>query len=135
MRRVLLTLFALFLAVTLSGLWYASNRGFTRKWRGRVSEEFHKRGVEVTLRRLTLDPMRGLVATDVRVFDAQDRKRTLAVIDEMVLQVNFANLIRRKTFLDALDLHDANLSLPLDPQKPRGPKIEIARLNGRLFLP
>ena len=135
MRRVLLTLFALFLAVALGGLWYASHRGFTSKWRRRVSEEFKKRGVEVTLHRLTLDPMRGLVAKDVRVYDAHDRKRTLAVIDEMVLQVNFANLIRRKTFLDALDLHDANLSLPLDPKKPRGPKIEIARLNGRLFLP
>jgi hypothetical protein len=135
MRRVLLTLFALFLTLTLAALWYASDRGFTSKWRRRVSQEFQKRGVEVTLRRLTLDPMRGLVAKDVHVYDAHDRKRVLAVIDEMVLQVNYANLIRGKTFLDALDLHDANLSFPLDPQKPRGPKIEIARLNGRLFLP
>jgi hypothetical protein len=135
MRRVLLTLFALFLAVALAGLWYASERGFTSKWRRLVSEEFQKRGVEVTLRRLTLDPVRGFVAKDVRVFDAHDRRRTLAVIDEMVLQVNFANLVRGKTFLDALDLHDANISLPLDPQKPQGHKIEIARLNGRLFLP
>src|SRR5882724_3588611 len=135
MRRVLLTLFALFLAVALGGLWYASHRGFTSKWRRRVSEEFQKRGVEVTLRRLTLDPLRGLVAKDVRVFDAHDKRRTLAVIDEMVLQVNFANLIRGKTALDALDLQNANLSLPLDPQKPQGHKIEIARLNGRLFLP
>jgi len=135
MRRVLLTLFALFLAVALGGLWYASKRGFTSKWRRYVSDEFHKRGVEVTLRRLTLDPMRGLVAKEVHVFDASDKRRTLAVIDEMVLQINYANLIRGKTFIDALDLHDANLSLPLDPKKPRGQKIEIARLNGRLFLP
>ena len=135
MRRVLLTLFALFLIALSFGMWYASQRGFTSKWRGYVREEFHKRGLEVTLRRLTLDPLRGLVAKDVRVFDAHDKKRTLAVIDEMVLQVNFANLIRGQPFLDALDLHDANLSLPLDPQKPHGHKIEIARLNGRLFLP
>ena len=135
MRRVLLTLFALFLAATLGGLWYASNRGFTSKWRRYVTEEFRKRGVEVTLRRLTLDPLRGIVAKEVRVYDARDKRRTLAVIDEMVLQINFANLMRGKPFLDALDLHDANLSLPLDPEKPRGPKIEIARLNGRLFLP
>ncbi|MEP6670361.1 MAG: hypothetical protein ABJF10_14470 [Chthoniobacter sp.] len=135
MRRVLLTLFALFLAVALGGLWYASKRGFTAKWRRYVSEEFHKRGVEVTLRRLTLDPMRGIVAKEVRVFDAGDKRRTLAVIDEVVLQINYANLIRGKPFLDALDLRDANLSLPLDPQKPHGQKIEIARLNGRLFLP
>jgi len=135
MRRVLLTLFTLFIALTLSALWYASNRGFTRKWRRHVTDEFHKRGVEVTLRRLTLDPLRGIVAKEVRVYDASDKRRTLAVIDEMVLQINFSNLIRGKTFLDALDLHDANLSLPLNPEKPEGQKIEIARLNGRLFLP
>jgi hypothetical protein len=134
-RRVLLTLFALFLAVALGALWYASEKGFTRKWRGYVTEEFRKRGLEVTLRQLTLDPLRGLVAKEVRVFDARDRRRTLAVIDEMALQVNYANLILGKTFLDALELRDANLSLPLDPEKPRGPKIEIAHLNARLFLP
>ena len=135
MRRVLLTLFVLLLATALGGLWYASKKGFTSKWRGYVREEFHKRGVEVTLRRLTLDPLRGLVAKEVRVFDAREKKRVLAEIDEMVLQINYANLIRGKTFLDALDLHDANLSLPIDPQKPHGHKIEIAHLNGRLFLP
>lgn len=134
-RRVLLTLLALFLAVVGGALWYASNKGFTSKWRGYVSEEFRKRGVEVTLRKLTLDIRRGLVAKEVRVFDAFDRRRTLAVIDEMALQVNYANLARGQTFIDALDLRDANLSLPLDPEKPRGPKLEIVRLNARLFLP
>jgi hypothetical protein len=135
MRRVLLTLLALILAVVLAGLWYATEKGFTRKWRGYVTEEFRKRGVEVTLSRLMLDPLRGLVAKDVRVLDAQDHRRTLAVIDEMALQVNFANLMRGKTFIDALELRDASLSLPLDPEKPRGPKIDIVRLNARLFLP
>ncbi len=135
MRRVLLTFLALFLVGLLAALWYAADRGFTKKWRGYVSGEFRKRGVEVTLQQLTLDPLRGLVAKDVRVYDARDRRRTLAQIDEMALQVNFANLMRGKTFLDALELRDANLSLPLDPENPGGPKIEIARLNARLFLP
>lgn len=134
-RRVLLTLLALILAVILGALWYAYDKGFTRKWRGYVAEEFRKRGVEVTLERLTLDPVRGLVAKKVSVVDAEDKKRTLAVIDEMSLQVNYANLMRGKTFLDALELRDASLSLPLDPEKPRGAKIEIAKLNARLFLP
>lgn len=135
MRRVLLTLLALFLAVAGGALWYASEKGFTSKWRGYVSEEFRKRGVEVTLRKLTLDLRRGLVAKEVRVFDARDRRRTLAVIDEMALQVNYANLMRGETFIDALDLREASLSLPLDPEKPRGPKLDIGRLNARLFLP
>jgi len=134
-RRVLLTLFALIVAVTAGALWYAYEKGFTSKWRNYVTEEFRKRGVEVTLRHLTLDPLRGLVAKEVQIFDAKDRRRTLAVINEMALQVNFSNLVRGNPFLDALELRDANLSLPLNPEKPRGPKIEIAHLNARLFLP
>ena len=44
MRRVLLTLFVLFLVALTAAMWYASQRGFTSKWRGYVREEFHKRG-------------------------------------------------------------------------------------------
>ena len=135
MRRVLLLLLALLLAALLGASWYAYNKGFTSKWRGLVTRELRKRGVEVSLRRLTLDPLRGLVAKEVRVYETAERRRTIAFIDEMILQVNYANLARGKPFLDALDLRDAHLSLRLDPTKSRGRRIEIAKLNARLFLP
>ena len=135
MRRVLLTVFAIFLAVLLGTAWYVYNRGFTKKWRTTVMEEFRKRGVELYLRKLYLDPMRGLVAQGVRVLDTKNRKRALAEIDEMILQVNYANLLRGEPFLDALDLREATLSLPLDPENPQSPKVEISKLNARLFLP
>ena len=67
MRRVLLTFFALICAALLGGAWYLSSKGFTRKWRSEVIEEFRSRGIEVTLRRLKLDPLRGMVAQDLRV--------------------------------------------------------------------
>ena len=135
MRRVLLTLLALLLAALLGAGWYAYHKGFTSKWRGIVTNEFRKRGIEVSLRRLTLDPLRGLVAKEVRVYETKERKRTVVFIDEMVLQVNYANLARGKPFLDALDLRDASLSLRLDSPGSRGQRIEVAKLNARLFLP
>jgi hypothetical protein len=135
MRRFFLVVFALLGAGMLGAAWYVYNKGFTKKWRGFVAKEFAARGIDLTLRKLTLDPLHGLVAREVKVFDAKDRKRTLAVIDEMRLVINWANAIRGKTFLDALELRDANLSLPLDPAQPRGPKIDITRLSGRLLLP
>jgi hypothetical protein len=134
-RRVLLALFALLLAALVGMGWYAYDKGFTRKWRDEVSAEFRKRGVEVSLRRLTLDPLRGLVAKELKVFDARDHRRLLAVIDEVQLGVNYANLARGRTFLDTLDLRDATLALPVDPKEPQGAKIEVSRLNARLFLP
>lgn len=135
MRRVFLILLALVLATLLGAGWYAYDKGFTNKWRELVTRELRKRGVEVSLRRLTLEPLRGLVAKEVRIYETEERRRTVAYIDEVVLQVNYANLARGRPFLDALDLRDAHLSLRLDPSKSRGQRIEIAKLNARLFLP
>ncbi|MEQ1860975.1 MAG: AsmA-like C-terminal region-containing protein [Chthoniobacteraceae bacterium] len=135
MRRFFLALFLLAGAALLGSGWYVYHRGFTRKWRVAVSEEFRKRGVELTLRKLTLNPFRGIIAKEVKVYDARDRKRVLAAVDEMRLVINWANLINRRAFLDALDLHDATLALPIDPKDFSGPKVEVGGMSGRLFLP
>ncbi len=135
MHRVLLAFLALLLAAAIGAGWYVFDKGFTRKWREQVSEEFRKRGVEVSLRRLTLDPFRGLVAKELKIYDASDRRRLLAVIDEVQLGVNYANFTRGQVALDSIDLREATLALPVDPSERNGPKIEISRLNARLFLP
>src|SRR5580658_10213096 len=73
MRRLRPVMFLLgfLLLVFLTGLGrYAYSRGFTRKWREYVTREFRKRGFEISLQRLTLDPFHGLVAKDVLVYDA-----------------------------------------------------------------
>ena len=135
LRRILLTTLALLVAGLIAAGWYAYNKGFTHKWRGFVVQEFHKRGVELSLTRLTLEPFRGIVAKQVRIYDKRDRRRVVAVVDEVRLVINFANLFRGKTFIDALDLHDANLAVPLDPSGKSGAKVEIRHLGGLLFLP
>ena len=72
-RRVAAILTRLLILVAIlifgSGGWYLAKRGFGRQWRYRVVEELHKRVVEASVGRLTLDPFRGLVAKNVRIFD------------------------------------------------------------------
>ena len=135
LRRVLLGILMLLVAGLLAAGWYAYNKGFTQKWRKFVVREFQKRGVELALSRLTLEPFRGIVAKQVRVYDNKDRKRAVAVVDEVRLVINYANFFQGKTFIDALDLHDANLDVPLNPSERNGPKVAIRHLSGRLFLP
>jgi hypothetical protein len=135
LRRLFLSFLGLLFAGLLAAGWYAYNKGFTHKWRAFVVTEFRKRGVELSLRRLTLDPFRGIVAKEVNVYDNRDRKRTLAVVDEVRLVINYANLFQGRTFIEALDLHDANLDLPINPKNPDGPKVAIRQLSGRLLLP
>ena len=114
------------ISVCLSGGWYLAKRGFGRQWRYRVVEELHKRGVEASVGRLTLDPFRGLIARNVRIFDYKNREKTLALISEVSLDINYAALIHHEPFLNALDVRNAQITLPL-----RGAegKIDNAQLN------
>src|SRR3954454_9759342 len=63
-------------AAVLGGAWYLAHKGFGREWRQLVVEELHKHGVEASVAHLTLDPFRGLVAKDVRIFDYKNRENT-----------------------------------------------------------
>src|SRR5438552_15608586 len=91
----------------IGGGYYLARRGFGREWRYRVVEELHKRGVEADIGRLTLDPFRGLVARNVRIFDYKNRENTLAVIREVSLYINYAALILRQPLLYSLEVRVA----------------------------
>ena len=88
-RRFLVTaarfLVVLILGAMAGGGWYLARKGFGRKWRGLVVEELHKHGVEASVRRLTLDPFRGLVAQDVRIFNYKKRENTIAQVSRISL--------------------------------------------------
>jgi hypothetical protein len=121
--------------VLAAGGWYLAKKGFGRQWRYRIVEELHKRGVEASVRRLTLDPFRGLVAQDVRIFDYKHRESTLALISEISLDINYAALLHRQPFLNALDVRNAQLTFHLP--RPDG-TIEKAQLNnfrGHVYFP
>ena len=135
LRRISLIVLGILAAGVLAVGWYAYNKGFTDKWKRFVALEFHKRGVELSLTRLTLEPFRGILAKQVRIYDNRDRKRMIAVVDEVRLVINYANLFQGQPFIDALELRDANLDVPLDPSKRNRTQLEIRHLSGLLFLP
>src|SRR6202022_1967574 len=72
-RRFLIStvrlLVVLAIAALLGGGWYLAKKGFGRQWRHLVVEELHKHGVQAKIGHLPLDPFRGLVAQDVRIYD------------------------------------------------------------------
>src|SRR5947209_16531769 len=107
-RRVLvsaLRLLAILAIATLpGGGLYLGKKGFGEQWRYRVVEELHKRGVEASVRRLTLNPFQGLVAQDVRIFDSKHHEKTLGLISEVSLDINYAALLHHQPFLNALDI-------------------------------
>jgi hypothetical protein len=139
--RVRFALIFLRLAIVLilvgfaAGGWYLAKKGFSRNWRNKVVEELHKRGVEASVRRLTLDPFRGLIARDVRVYDYKKRERTLAVVSEISLDINYAALFHHQPFLNALDIRNGNLTIPLPPVEGQVAKAELKRFRAHVYFP
>jgi AsmA-like protein len=131
---VRLAIFAVVSAVLGSG-WYLAKRGFGRQWRSLVVEELHKRGVEASVGRLTLDPFRGLVAKNVRIFDYKNRENTLALISEISLDINYAALIHHESFLNALDVRNAQITLPLATTEERTGKIQLNNFRAHIYFP
>src|SRR6059058_6320154 len=139
-RRLLVSV-ARFLAVLALGAmagggWYLARKGFGRKWRRLVVEELHKHGVEASVRRLTLDPFRGLIAQDVRIYDYKNRENTIAEISRISLDVNYAALLQRQAFLNAIDIRNAQVTLPLpEGADPKSPHAQIKNLHAHIYFP
>jgi hypothetical protein len=123
------------IAISLSGGWYLAKRGFGRQWRYRVVEELHKRGVETSIGRLTLNPFRGLVAKNVRIFDYENREKTLALISEVSLDINYAALIHHEPFLNALDVRNAQITLPLNDAEGKIHGAQLNDLRAHVYFP
>src|SRR5712692_5465636 len=138
-RRVLLSALRLLAILAVAALpgggLYLAKKGFGRQWRSRVVEELHKRGVEASVGRLTLDPFRGLVAQNVRIFDYKSRENTLAVISEISLDINYAALIHHEPFLNALDVRNAQITLPLRAANGKTDKAQLNNLRAHVYFP
>src|SRR5262249_31157649 len=117
------------------GGYYLAKRGFGRQWRYRVVEELRKRGVEASIGRLTLDPFRGLVAKNVRIFDYKNRENTLALISEVSLDINYAALIHHEPFLNALDVRDAQIILPFKTADEKTDRAQLTNLRAHVYFP
>ncbi len=133
-RAARFLLFLLIVALAW-GSWYLAKRGFGRQWRDRIVEELHKRGVEASVRRLTLDPVRGLIAQDVRIFDFKNRENTLAVISEVALDINYAALLHHQPFLNALDVRGAQLTIPTNLPGATTAKPQITQFRAHIYFP
>jgi len=138
-RRIVLSVLRLAILVvmfgSIGGGYYLARRGFGRQWRYRVVEELHRQGVEADIGRLTLDPFRGLIARNVRIFDYKNRENTLARISEVSLDINYAALIHRQPFLNALDVRDAQITLPLKAAEGKADKVQLTNFGAHVYFP
>src|SRR5215469_11403031 len=138
-HRIAVTLVRLVILAIIVGVgggsYYLAKRGFGRQWRYRVVEELRKHGVEANIGRLTLDPFRGLVAKNVRIFDYKNRENILAQISEVSLDINYAALIHHEPFLNALDVRDAQITFPIKTVEGNASPAQLTNLRAHIYFP
>src|SRR6266403_2165793 len=134
-RSILRLAVVLVIAAAISGGWYLARKGFGGRTRARIVEELHRRGVEASIARLTLNPFRGLVARNVRIFSYQDRTHTIAFISEIVLDINYAAFFHHQPFLNALDVRNAEVTLPLKGPQGKSEQPQLRRFHAYIYFP
>ena len=95
-RRFLQIVLILLLLTAAGTSWYLYHKGFSKSWRDWVVAELRDHGVEASFGSLTVEPFRGLIARDVKVYDSRARKRVIARINEMVVEANYAHAARSR---------------------------------------
>lgn len=125
----------LMIAGAIGGGWYVARKGFGGRTRARIVEELHRRGVEASIGHLTLNPFRGLVARNVRIFSYRDRKNTLAFISEIALDINYAAFFHHQPFLNALDIRNAEVTLPLKGPQGKTEQPQLRKFHAYIYFP
>ncbi len=129
------------------GIWlglHASSAGLTEGWKEAVRKEFARQGIPISIGKLTLDPLHGLVARDVRIYEqsetsghegsVQAGSRVLADISRIDLDVSLPKLLQGQVDLKSLNIRDASASLPVDPDQPDGERLELSECHARVLL-
>ncbi len=115
-------------------LWYVNTKGFTKSWRNRVQAEFQKHGIAIDIHRLTLNPVRGLIAKNVTIYRTVAAHDEIAKVSSIRLDINFANLIRGRNFINAVDLSNTRLAIPIATRN-QDINLEILDLDARISFP
>ncbi len=71
----------------------------------------------------------------VRIYDFKNRDKPIAVISEVSLDINYAALLHRQPFLNAVDVRNANVTFPDPGGDPRAPRAELKDFRAHVYFP
>jgi hypothetical protein len=118
----------------LCGLWWLNRTGLPDSWRAAIEREAGSHGIHVTVGSLSYVPFKGIMAGEVRVFADPEKRRELSRLERLVVAVDRTKLARGLLRMTRVELSDARLVLPVDPDDPASPALEISDLNGTVSI-
>lgn len=131
LRRVFFFTLTTFL---VAGGLYASTDAFRARWHGFVTQELARLGVHANFDSLTLNPFGGLVVREVRMYNDNTHQHLVAKVDRLNLGVDFGPLFEGKVRIKSLELSQANVALPVDPERPDLTVVRLEEFQAKMFL-
>lgn len=123
------------LAAAMGAYALVRSEGFARTWRDFVTEQLERRGVYLKLDSLQIDVLQGgVVAKGIQVYMEATHKTLLASVDRLNLDVDIGKLLKKELLIQGMDLRQANLVFPIDPEYPRSERLSLQDLNARVLL-
>lgn len=110
----------LVVVLLLLSLGYLHFYGFPEFLKQLLLSELNRAGYAAQFTSIRLDLFRGVVATDARFADAKAPDQQLAQIDELELQFSLKRLIHKQTFIRAIHIANAVITIPT-PADENGP--------------
>lgn len=135
LRSLAFVLVAGALLAAVGVLWWANRTGLPESWRATIEREIGRQGAHVEIGGLRFLPLRGLVATKVRVFSDPERRHEISSLESVLLDFDKTKLARGIVHVTKIQLRDGRLSLPVDPADPDSDTLEVSGANGTLFMP
>jgi hypothetical protein len=130
---VWLLLFAM-IPLTAGALYWANQTGLPEEWREAIEREISKRGAHVEIASLSYVPLQGFVAKNVRIFAEAERVHEISRFERVQLVLDNAQLARGEFRLREVELRNARLLLPVDPQNPAGESLHFSGLYGTILM-
>ena len=112
-RRWLQRLAGMILFFFLASLLLGRVVGVPQAWKDRLVRELASRGLEVDARKITLDPLGGLVARDLVVYRDASRREERLRVGRVELSLNWLAWKKGEHFLSGARLRDAHIDWPL----------------------
>jgi hypothetical protein len=116
-------------------LWWANHTGLPESWRATIEREISKQGAYVQIGALSYLPLHGVVASRVKVFSDAARAHEISRLESVLLDFDKTKLARGVVRITKIELKDARLLLPVDPNDPGSESLEVTDANGTLLMP
>jgi len=125
------------MAIVAAGclLWWVNRTGLPDSWRATIEREISNRGVHMQIGSISYLPLRGVVASKVRVFADPQHMQEISRLERVLIVFDKTKIARGKLAITKLVLRNAALSLPLNPNHPEAGRLEVTEAHGTLLMP